>query len=100
MNPNRIKKPLSHRKQKNWRKVNESGVRFTIVINNIWTIVDELEDKQVLLGKWVYKVKYRADGQLDKFKARYVANGYAQIEGLDFSIRTLQHVTPKLPGSF
>ena len=32
----------------------------------------------------MYKVKYGADGQVDKLKARYVAKGYAQVEGLDF----------------
>ena len=32
----------------------------------------------------MHKVKYGANGQVDKLKARYVAKGYAQIEGLDF----------------
>ena len=32
----------------------------------------------------MYKVKYGENGQVDKLKARYVAKGYAQIEGLDF----------------
>ncbi|CAB4026634.1 Hypothetical predicted protein [Paramuricea clavata] len=56
----------------------------SLMDNNTWTLVDEPEDQQVLPGKWVYKVKYRASGQVDKLKARYVAKGYAQIEGLDF----------------
>ncbi|CAB4033965.1 Hypothetical predicted protein [Paramuricea clavata] len=56
----------------------------SLMDNNTWTLVDEPEDQQVLPGKWVYKVKYRANGQVDKLKARYVAKGYAQIEGLDF----------------
>ncbi|CAB4033849.1 Hypothetical predicted protein [Paramuricea clavata] len=51
---------------------------------NTWTLVDEPEDQQVLPGKWVYKVKYGANGQVDTLKARYVAKGYAQIEDLDF----------------
>ena len=38
-----------------------------------------------LPGKRVYKVTYGADGQIDKYKARYVAKGFAQVEGLDFS---------------
>ena len=52
--------------------------------NNTWTLVDRPKDKNVLPGKWVYKVKYGADGQVDKYKARYVAKGFAQVEGLDF----------------
>ena len=32
----------------------------------------------------VYRVKYGADGQMDKYKARYVVKGFVQVEGLDF----------------
>ena len=53
--------------------------------NNTWRLVREPKDRKVLPGKWVYKVKYGADGQIDKYKARYVAKGLAQVEGLDFS---------------
>ena len=56
----------------------------SLLDNNTWTFVDEPEDQQVLSGKWVYKVKYGASGQVDKFKARCVGKGYAQIEGVDF----------------
>ena len=56
----------------------------SLMDNKTWTLVNEPENQQVLPGKCVYKVKYRADGQVDKLKSRYVAKGYAQVEGLDF----------------
>ena len=56
----------------------------SLMDNDTWTLVDKPEDKQVLPGKWVYRVKYGANGQVDKLKARYVAKGFAQVERLDF----------------
>ena len=33
--------------------------------NNTWTFVDEPEDQQVLPGKWVFKVKYGANSEVN-----------------------------------
>ena len=34
--------------------------------------------------KWVYTLKYNADGSLERYKARLVAEGYTQTFGIDF----------------
>ncbi|XP_022895254.1 uncharacterized protein LOC111409434 [Olea europaea var. sylvestris] len=34
--------------------------------------------------KWVYKIKLKPDGIVERYKARLVAKGYNQVEGLDY----------------
>ena len=52
--------------------------------NETWDLVPLPADKHVIDSKWVYKVKYRADGTVERCKARLVARGDKQIEGKDF----------------
>ena len=50
---------------------------------NTWTLVERPKNKNVIPGKWAYKVKTKADGSLEIYKARNV--GFEQFEGLDCS---------------
>ncbi|KAK4386695.1 Retrovirus-related Pol polyprotein from transposon RE1 [Sesamum angolense] len=52
--------------------------------NNTWEIVDLPPGKKPIGSKWVYKVKLRPDGSVDRYKARLVAKGYNQVEGVDY----------------
>ena len=52
--------------------------------NHTWTLSDLPAGKNPISCKWVYKVKYKADGTLDKYKARLVARGFSQKEGIDY----------------
>jgi hypothetical protein len=38
----------------------------------------------VVTSKWLYKLKHAADGSIEKFKARFVARGFSQVEGVDY----------------
>ena len=40
--------------------------------------------KLVVTSKWIYKIKHAADGSIEKYKARFVARGFSQVEGVDY----------------
>lgn len=52
--------------------------------NNTWKIVQLPEKKHSIGCKWVFKIKYKDDGQIDRFKARLVAKGHSQTKGVDY----------------
>jgi hypothetical protein len=35
--------------------------------------------------RWVYKIKRRSDGDIDRYKARLVARGFTQQEDINYS---------------
>ena len=56
----------------------------SIIKNSSWKIVPRTIDKSVVGSKWIYKVKQDDDGSVEKYKARFVAQGFSQIEGIDY----------------
>ena len=56
----------------------------SILKNDVWDIVPRPKGKSIVSSKWLFKVKYAADGSIEKHKARFVARGFSQKEGIDF----------------
>jgi hypothetical protein len=52
--------------------------------NDVWTLVSRPSDQNVIYTKWIFKNKSEEHGTVIRNKARLVAQGYTQIEGIDF----------------
>ena len=53
--------------------------------NHTWSVVPLPPNKRVVGCKWVFRIKYKADGSIKRYKARLVAKCYNQQEGLDYT---------------
>jgi hypothetical protein len=56
----------------------------SIIKNDVWEIVPRPKSKDVVSSKWLFKIKHAADGSIEKYKARFVARGFSQKEGIDY----------------
>lgn len=84
-----IPEPRSHREAKStphwpeWEKAFEDEIK-SLQENNVWNVVIRPAGRKVVGGKWVCKVKGNAIGEVERFKVKYVAKGFTQVQGLDY----------------
>ncbi|XP_062100539.1 uncharacterized protein LOC133806456 [Humulus lupulus] len=55
-----------------------------LIENEIWNIFSLPKGHNVIGNKWVYKIKYKSNGDVDRYNACLVAKGYAQQKGIDY----------------
>ncbi|TLX69534.1 hypothetical protein E9993_22935, partial [Labilibacter sediminis] len=66
-----------------WKEAIKSEIE-SILQNHTWELVDLPPGSKPLGYRWIFKRKMKADGSIDKYKARLVVKGYRQKEGLDY----------------
>ncbi|GJU84109.1 DNA helicase, partial [Tanacetum coccineum] len=66
----------------NWHKamVDEYNA---LISNGTWVLVPRPTNVNIVRSMWLFRHKYNADGSLSRYKARLVANGRSQQQGID-----------------
>lgn len=69
--------------KKEWRNAMREEMS-ALEKNKTWEVVDKPRGTNIVDCKWIFTVKYNADGSLERYKARLVAKGYTQTYGVDY----------------
>uniref|UniRef100_A0A2N9GAW9 Integrase catalytic domain-containing protein n=1 Tax=Fagus sylvatica TaxID=28930 RepID=A0A2N9GAW9_FAGSY len=81
--PQSFKEAMSMPEAPLWKEAVNSEIE-SILQNHTWELVDLPPGCKPLGYKWIFKRKMKADGSIDKYKARLVVKGYKQKEGVDY----------------
>ena len=78
--PTSLSEVLSDKK---WKQAIDAEMEV-LEKNNTWDVVALPNGKKPVGCKWVYTIKYKADGSIERYKARLVAKGFTQTYGVDY----------------
>ncbi|KAL4565709.1 hypothetical protein LXL04_029812 [Taraxacum kok-saghyz] len=70
-------------KQPCWKDAMQSEFD-ALMRNRTWSLVTCPTNVNIVGCKWIYRIKRRSDGSIERHKARLVAQGYSQEEGVDY----------------
>ena len=81
--PQTVQEALQGEHSVKWQSAMDSEMN-SLRENGVYEIVDRPTGKKVVKSKWVLRVKANERGEVEKYKARVVAKGYSQVEGIDY----------------
>ena len=83
---NQIQEPKSYEqayKDPGWVAAMNKEIE-ALMSNNKWELIPLPQGKKAISNKWVYKVKLKSDGSLERRKARLIIRGFTQQRGVDY----------------
>ena len=82
--PKNRREALSSGQAAEWESAMADELK-TLQKNETWEVVQRPDNRTVIDGRWVFKLKHDAEGKPVRYKARYVARGFSQVPGVDYT---------------
>jgi hypothetical protein len=81
--PKTLQQAMNSHQWPSWEKAIQEEYD-SLVENGTWVEQECPSNRESLTGKWVFKIKRGAAGEILRYKARWVVRGFEQQYGLDF----------------
>jgi hypothetical protein len=82
--------PASHRQavgapeSQHWQQAMREEHQ-SLIQHDTYDLVELPPGRRPLTCRWVYNIKQKADGSIERYKARLVVRGFSQTEGIDYN---------------
>ncbi|PSC67067.1 Retrovirus-related Pol poly from transposon TNT 1-94, partial [Micractinium conductrix] len=81
--PTTMKEALSGPDAAAWQLAMDDEMA-SLIANDTWTLCEPPHGTKPIPAKWVYKIKRDSNGNIERYKARLVVQGFRQREGIDY----------------
>ena len=82
--PNGWREAMARPDRKRW--IEAAGTEVNALISNgTWELVELPPGRQAIGSRWVFLIKHKSDGEIDRYKAHLVAWGDNQRPGIDYN---------------
>lgn len=81
--PVTYKEAMTGNNADNWKVAMDNEI-ISLLKNETWKLVNLPRNKNPINNGWIYKTKYKRNGEVDRFKARLVVKCCAQVFGIDY----------------
>lgn len=75
---------LNSTQKDDWMKAVQAELK-SLQDMKTWSEIERKPTHKLIDSKWVFKLKYKPDGSIERYKARLVARGFMQKQGIDYS---------------
>ncbi|KAH9706111.1 hypothetical protein KPL70_012113 [Citrus sinensis] len=83
--PKTCQEAITSKNRLEWKRAMDEEIE-SLMKNETWKLIKKPEKKKIVSCKWIYKIKEGIPGaEPRRFKARLVARGFTQREGIDFT---------------
>ena len=76
--PATVKETLESPQHAEWKEAMEAEMQ-SLQGNDVWELVELPEDRKPVGSRWVFKMKRNEHGEVERYKARLVAQGFSRL---------------------